>query len=321
MEMQMTVRIISVFVLLMTLCQGIMAETYIREYTHKASDADSKISSRTIAINQVKTLLLQEIGTYIHHQISISKDSLGSVYSHEDIQAITAGVTQVNILDEQWDGKSYYLKAQIDVDRSEIIKAIYKLQGSEEKQLELIRENQTLRRQIEQEIGTLDTKVRAGNNLESNIPKYTASINSLSDADTYEAAWILDINGHYFDAAQLYERAAKQGHVISQTRLGFMYMIGKGVRQNDSLAKKWITAAVKQGYPLAKNYLGDLYSQGIGVRYDLNAAVYWYKEAANNGVKEAMVNLYVYYSSGDGGQQPRNTRVAEYWKMRASEAE
>jgi hypothetical protein len=35
-------------------------KTFIREYTYAASDLDSKISSRTIALEQVKRLVLEE---------------------------------------------------------------------------------------------------------------------------------------------------------------------------------------------------------------------------------------------------------------------
>jgi len=38
-------------------------KTYIEEYTYMASDIDSKVSSRAIALEQVKRALLKELGT------------------------------------------------------------------------------------------------------------------------------------------------------------------------------------------------------------------------------------------------------------------
>ncbi len=84
---------------------NLLAEEYIREYTYKASEADSKITSRTIALDQLKTILLQEIGTHIRQEISITKDGSGSTYASEDVEAITAGLTKVEIIEEKWNGK------------------------------------------------------------------------------------------------------------------------------------------------------------------------------------------------------------------------
>ncbi len=39
--------------------------TFVKEYNYNASDLDSKVSSRTIALEQVKRLLLEELGTYL----------------------------------------------------------------------------------------------------------------------------------------------------------------------------------------------------------------------------------------------------------------
>ena len=40
-------------------------KTFIKEYNYQASEFDSKASSRTLALEQVKRILLEELGTYI----------------------------------------------------------------------------------------------------------------------------------------------------------------------------------------------------------------------------------------------------------------
>lgn len=40
-------------------------KVFEREYTYQAGEADSKLSSRTIALAEVKRLLLEELGTYL----------------------------------------------------------------------------------------------------------------------------------------------------------------------------------------------------------------------------------------------------------------
>jgi hypothetical protein len=52
------------FPLFVSLENNVMASdvTYQREYSYQASESDSKISCRTIALEQVKRLLLEELG-------------------------------------------------------------------------------------------------------------------------------------------------------------------------------------------------------------------------------------------------------------------
>lgn len=40
-------------------------KTFIREYAYDAGEMDSNISCRAIALEQVKRLLLEELGTYV----------------------------------------------------------------------------------------------------------------------------------------------------------------------------------------------------------------------------------------------------------------
>lgn len=299
---------------------SVQAKTYIRDYTYKASDNDSKVTSRTNALDQVKLILLQEIGTHIRQEINISKDDSGNSYASEDVEAITAGLTKVEIVEEKWNGETYYLKAQIEADTSKVMNALSEFKkSSNTRNLEFIKENQKLRHALREKIKLLNKLMDEESDKEI-VGQYNASVDNLAANEIYENAWGLDAQGNYYHAAKLYDKAAKQGHVISQTRLGFMYMIGKGVKQNDTLAAHWIKTAVDQDHPVAKSYLGDLYAEGIGVPYDLNTAVYWYKEAAKNDVREAMLNLSVYFSTPEPigtGYLPRNQKLSNYWRNKA----
>lgn len=73
--------------------------TYIREYTYVASEADSKISSRKIAKQEVKRELLAEIGTHIYSRFEMSSDSTGDNNAKEEIVALTAGFVRVDTLE------------------------------------------------------------------------------------------------------------------------------------------------------------------------------------------------------------------------------
>jgi len=107
--------------------------TLTREYTYKASDADSKLSSRSIALEQVKRLLLEELGTYlisntIVHNAQLSKD---------EIITYSAGAVVTVILDEKWDGTTYQLKAKLTADPDDVARALAVIKNDRERATEL----------------------------------------------------------------------------------------------------------------------------------------------------------------------------------------
>ncbi len=104
-------------------------KTFVKEYTYQASEADSKISSRTIALEQVKRLLLEELGTYIESHTEVTNFQL----TKDQITTLTAGIVQTQILKEKWDGERYWMQAKIEADPDEVSKSIDQLRKNHEK--------------------------------------------------------------------------------------------------------------------------------------------------------------------------------------------
>jgi len=116
-------------------------KTFIREYTYSAGEADSKITSRTIALEQVKRILLEEIGVYLQSEMTTTKEEKNEVYNEltkQQIQSITAGITETKILEEKWSGDKYYIKASISVDPDEVNKNIVRIGADQSKLKELL---------------------------------------------------------------------------------------------------------------------------------------------------------------------------------------
>ena len=90
--------------------------TFEREYTHTVGDADSKLTSRAIALEQVKRALLEELGTFLVSETTIKNMKL----TLDQVTTLSAGVVSTEIIDEKWDGVTYWLKAQIKADPDEI---------------------------------------------------------------------------------------------------------------------------------------------------------------------------------------------------------
>ena len=54
-------------------------KVFIREYTYHANEIDSKATSRTIALEQIKRQLLEELGTYLESETEIKNDELSRI--------------------------------------------------------------------------------------------------------------------------------------------------------------------------------------------------------------------------------------------------
>jgi len=125
-------------------------KVFEREYTYQASEADSKLSSRTVSLAEVKRLLLEELGTYLESVTEVKNFQL----TKDQITALTAGIVRVEVLDERWDGKTYWLKARVAADPNDVIKSIDALRKDRQKTKELeevkkradalLKENETL---------------------------------------------------------------------------------------------------------------------------------------------------------------------------------
>ncbi len=113
------------------------SQTYIREYTYIASEADSKISSRKMAKQEVKRDLLAELGTHIFSKFEMSEDAEGDVEAKEEVVALTAGFVTVETLEEKWNGTEYYIKAKLEADPDEIHEQLENFQQEDEKSQQL----------------------------------------------------------------------------------------------------------------------------------------------------------------------------------------
>lgn len=107
--------------------------TVIREYTHRASDADSKLSCRAIALEQVKRLLLEELGTYLISHTEIVNASL----NRDEVVTYTAGAVVTIIIEERWNGEDYFIKAKVSADADEVARSIAAMRDDRDKKAEL----------------------------------------------------------------------------------------------------------------------------------------------------------------------------------------
>ena len=114
-------------------------KTFIREYTYKASETDSKVTARQKALQEVKALLIEELGTYVesyvNYQVTEENNKITKDFFTNEIKTLSAGTTELTILEENLDGYEYYVKSEIKADPNEIITRINQTLSIREKNL------------------------------------------------------------------------------------------------------------------------------------------------------------------------------------------
>lgn len=89
----------------------------------------------------------------------------------------------------------------------------------------------------------------------------------------------------------------------AMNNLGFMYLDGKGVKQNYKKAIELFERAIKSENCNAMNNLGYMHKHGIGVEQDYKKAIELYEMAIKFGSEDAMINLAHMYEFGEGVKQ------------------
>ena len=137
-------------------CQMLLAQekTFVKEYTYKAGEMDSKISCRAIAVSQLRSTLLQEIGVYVESEQLLKTSDVSGKFSQdfvENIATISAGITKLEVLEEKWNGETFWMKAAITIDPKSLEQSLKQLVNDRQK----VKELETLKKQLEEAKNTL----------------------------------------------------------------------------------------------------------------------------------------------------------------------
>lgn len=126
----------------------------VKEYKYNTSDDDSKNSAREKALNQVKIIILEEIGVFVESYLELNTMIADEKYHKQfkqEIKNLTAGIIKTKILDEKYDGRSYYVKASVLVDPDSVSEGISEILKIKANQSEIKKLN-TLLKSKESEI-------------------------------------------------------------------------------------------------------------------------------------------------------------------------
>jgi hypothetical protein len=120
--------------------------------------------------------------------------------------------------------------------------------------------------------------------------------------------------------AELYQKAADQGHAEAQYNLGMLYERGDGVPMVLSVATELYQKAADQGHVEAQFHLGWLYEGVKGVPMDLGKSVELYQKAADQGHAKAQIRLGGLYQVKRSGVPQQDLRkAAELYQKAANQ--
>lgn len=128
-----------------------------------------------------------------------------------------------------------------------------------------------------------------------------AHYKTLADSGDPQAQY--DLANVFFDGPEakqripeilhLYQQAAGQGHVGAQYYLGVMYDKGRGVDNDDAIARDWYRTAAENGHPAGQWNYAVFMMQGRGGTKDKREAMVWVKKSAAQGYPSAQRALQV----------------------------
>lgn len=298
-----------------------------REYTYSAGDADSKISARQMATQEIKRELLNEMGTHIYSRVDVTENSDGKRIAKQEIRTITAGFVKIDILEEAWNGYEFYIKAKMNADPQEILRRINDLATNDDEKIKLKEQlRQSVKAFEDLRLEMLSLK-RAPNNSKSKQERQQLAVAHANVSKSLSIVELFDEGQNfywgtkggridYIQANKWFKKAATQGHKGAQYNLGIMYGNGQGVQQDYDEAVYWYRKAADQGYAPAQNNLGIMYGDGKGVQQNYTQKIYWLRKAAEQGLVTAQFLLGGAY---EVDESIRDYTKSVYWYQKAAE--
>jgi TPR repeat protein len=286
-------------------------QIYVKEYTYQASELDSKSTARHHALTEVKKLVLNEIGVAVFSETRITNNTL----ENDQIISLSGGFVSSEVMDEKWDGNTYWIKAKLSADPEDTKKIVEILSKrlSASKELEANRKTITkLQSQIKDLHKSKISLVEKRKSYEEIISKIALAADQFIVGVTF-ATEAKD----YVSAFNWYLRAAINGLSWAQYAVGILFHEGRGVERDEKKSVFWLKKAADQNFMLAIYTLGVNYYHGRGVEKSYEKAFEYYSIAAANGVIKAQNNLGNLLLEGEGVRQ--NKEMAIYWYRKAAE--
>lgn len=111
---------------------------------------------------------------------------------------------------------------------------------------------------------------------------------------------------------------ADQGEAEAQFKVGLMYRMGEGVKQNNQEAAKYYRLAADQEHAQAQLVVGFIFENACGVLRSEKEAIKYYRLSADQGNVHAQCYLGHLYKGGKLVEQS-NQEAAKYFRLAAEQ--
>lgn len=266
------------FLLLFFFTNSAKAEIYVREYDRIVTEFESIESSRAIAFDQIRRILLAELGVFINHELVV-KSNDGSEKVSEDLNIVSAGFVSLNVLEEKVEQNRYYLKAELSVDPVEV-----------KENLGFYERSQMLRDQI---TFLANRTSRLGQEIDTAREEIEEAKLTNKQSDIYYA--VLD--------------AYKQASINTQvTQLVIQGLVEANVRSNYVKACSLYIQAknIDFSLPMLYGFIGGCYENGWFVNQNTETALQYYSEGISDTVQDLYSFLFLLVRKISGEEVPDN---------------
>ncbi len=168
-----------------------------KDYYYKANENDSKVSSRIVALDGVKKLLSEALYT----KLMSTEEKRNIKLSKDRTVVLISGAIEPEIINEKWDGSTYYLRASISMDSAALIQLvdIVDADGEMSKDLEETKkESDRVRKELEM--------VKASKKKQED---YLKAVNQLSATEWVEKGYALRNSGNYLESIEAFNVAVE----------------------------------------------------------------------------------------------------------------
>lgn len=187
------------------------------EYTHRPGVLGDESSSRVVARERVKALLIERLAGRIAKDRILADAGL----SRDKIASLAAGLARMEVERETWDGSSFTIRAAIKASPREVARAMKAFSGKEGKAVWLL-EARSRSAELLEEIEALGKKaaITEGGPDYLTRSRYEKAVKKLAALDWFEEGWALSHVGNHAGAADAYLRAVELNPRLVQAYVG-----------------------------------------------------------------------------------------------------
>lgn len=173
-----------------------------REYAYHSIETDNRQTAQTVAATEMREILLRDAGEYLYPDLRASNNRQA-----QRVEAVTAGVVGMEILDEKWDSASakFYILARVVVDPHKVNRQINEVMKDKDK-IEELEESRRRVKEAKTKAQNLRVEVLQNKNPAAR-EAYKKEVTKLAVEEFFVQGFNAQESGSYETAIDYYQKA------------------------------------------------------------------------------------------------------------------